>query len=425
MPQAVVGVEELQERLSELSRAIGRAKRAGEDPSELIAQRKLLQERLELVEPEKPSPARNQAPVVEVISDPVELEALRPQYDDLLERSSAVSPFLLLEWLLPWYRHYGRKLDLHAAVVKSGERLLAAAPLTVERTGGWLRHEVVRFLGTGRGLRGNYFNLILDPAEPAGADLLLEHLTGLLEDRRVLHLEHLSPYSDGRETLALLLRDSGREAVVQAEHGCVSGPLPGSFAEFVKNVPAPARRSHLRAGDHNVCQHFGGADYDLCTRDDQVEEFLDNVGYLNTMRKRRIGMTSSWDDERNYACRAEIAQGMLQRGALRLERVGCGGNVMAGLIGFVFKNRYFCYNIGFNQNYAHYEPGHLLLARRIRDCIAEGLAEFDFLVGDVPYKKQYFRDSIPELQVTALPPRGQGRVAHTAYMFARSLKRWR
>lgn len=425
MQEVVVAVEELQERLGELSRAIGRAKRAGDDPSGLIAERKALQERLESVQPKDEASARDLAPVVEVISDPAALEALRPQYDDLLDRSSAISPFLLLEWLLPWHRHYGGRLDLHAAVVRSGDRLLAAAPLTVERTRAGLRHEVVRFLGTGRGLRGNYFNLILDPAEPEATDLLLEHLTGLLEDRRVLQLEHLSPYSDGRETLALLLRDSGREAVVRAEHGCVSGPLAESFAQFVKNVPAPVRRNRLRAGDHNICQHFGGADYDLCTREDQVEDFLDNVGCLNTMRKRRIGMKSSWDDERNHACRVEIAQGMLRRGALRLERVGCGGNIMAGLIGFVFKNRYFCYNIGFNQNYAHYEPGHLLLARRIRDCIAEGLAEFDFLVGDVPYKKQYFRDSIPELQVTALPPRGQGRVAHAAYMLARSLKRWR
>ncbi|MGE5530952.1 MAG: GNAT family N-acetyltransferase [Bacteroidota bacterium] len=425
MEDAVVPIDELQERLSELSRAIGRAKRAGEDPAELIAQRKSLQERLEQIQPDKPESSKDQAPVLQVISDPAELEALRPQYDELLERSSAVSPFLLLEWLLPWYRYYGRRLDLHCAVVRQGDRLLAAAPLTVERTRGGLRHEIVRFLGTGRGLRGNYFNLILDPAEPAGTDLLLEHLSGLLEDRRVLRLEHLSPYADGRETVALLLREAGREAVVQAEHGCVKGALPETFAQFVKNVPAPIRRNHLRAGDHNICQHFGGADYDLCTRPEQVEEFLDNVGFLNTLRKRRIGLKSSWDDERNHACRVDIAQGMLRRGALRLERVGCGGNIMAALIGFVFKNRYFCYNIGFNQNYAQYEPGHVLLARRIRDCIAEGLSEFDFLVGDVAYKKQYFRDSTPELLLTALPPRGQGRLAQTAYMFARSIKRWR
>lgn len=413
----------LEARLHEVSRAIGRAKRAGEDPSSLIAEHRVLKEELRQQEPRAKFPPGPCEPTLQVIQSPAELLALKPQYDALLKSSSATSAFMLLEWLLPWYDHFGRDYDLCVAVVRQGERLLAAAPLMVGEERRFGNQPVVRFLGTGPGLRGDYFAFALDSRAPEAGELLREHVKSLLGRRRLLHLEHLSPFADGLDTLALLTSEPDRELLIRGETGCVHGPLPRTFSEFVRHVPAPQRRTKLRCGDDEACRHHGDVAYDECTRPEQVDEFLALLKKLNSARQQHKGAESTWRKDINQRCRVEISRQMLERGALRLDSMCCGGKSVAALIGFVFKGRYFCYNIGFDQEFASYEPGHLLLARRIQGCIDEGLHTFDFLVGDTPYKRQYFRNVTPEMQVTVLPHRGGARLRETARLFARSVKR--
>ena len=414
----------LQQRLQAISREIGRAKRRGEDPSPLIEMHHNLQAQLR--EQQLAEPAEEAMPVgpwLQVIDEPKALLALQPQYDALLRRSSVRSPFLLLEWLLPWFDHFGRDYDLHAALVREGDRLHAAALLMVGQEQRLGKRPVVRFLGTGQGLRGNYFAFAVDPASQVGPQLLHEHLQGQLGQGRLLHFEHLSPFPDGHQTLALLASQPDQELLIRSETGCVYGSLPTAYSEFVRGVPDPQRRKKLRCGDDRACRHMGSMLYEDCMRPDEVERLLGVLGDFSTARRRREGVDSTWKDSANQACRIEIAKRMLQRKALRLEAVYSGAKPIGALVGFVFKDRYFCYNMGFDQDYAQYEPGHLLVARRIQGCIAEGMHEYDFLVGDASYKRQYFRNVVSEMQVSVLPPKGAARLAETAVLFARSLKR--
>lgn len=415
----------LADRLQELKRAIGHAKRRGADPSALIAEHQALNERLQREEPQTTTKDGPAQPTLQVFSSPQELVAYKPQFDALLQASSTLSPFLLLEWLLPWYDYFGKDYDLHFVVVRQGDRMLGAAPLMMGEEQRLGKQPVVRFMGTGGGLRGNYFAFAADPGSPVAVALLREHVHGLLGQGRPLHLQHLSPFRDGHDTLSLLTGEPDRELLIRCGTGCVRGWLPHSFAEFVRSVPSQQRRARLRCGDDRMCRHHGELVYEECSAPEQVEDFLRVVQQLSTARHEIKGVCSTWSDETNQRCRIEMGKAMLQRGALRLDVLRCGERRIAALIGFVHKQRYFCYNIGFDPEYASYEPGHLLLARRIRACIEEGLTDFDFLVGDAPYKRQYFRDMMPEMQVTVLPQKGSARLAETARLFARSLKRWR
>lgn len=419
----VLEASTLEQRLQVLSREIGAAKRRGDDPSGLIAQHQALQEQLRREQPPPPERIGPAVPTLRVISSPQELQALQPQYDALLEASTAVSPFLLLEWLLPWYDHFGRDYDVHAAVVEHEDRLLAAAMLMVGEEKRLGRQPVARFLGTGPGLRGNYFSFVMDPKTPDATGLLRAHVRELLDQGRLLHLEHLSPYADGRDTLAMLASEPDQELLIRGESGCVRGSLPDRYSEFVRSVPSPQRRNKLRCGDDRVCRHQGSLTYADCAGAEEVSQHLDLLRQFSAERREREGIESTWCDDTNHSCRTEAARRMLQRGALRLESIVCGPDEIGALAGFVFKNRYFCYNMGFNQSFARYEPGHLLVARRIKASIEEGLREFDFLVGDAQYKRQYFRDVTPELQVTALPHKGRARLAETVRLLARSLRR--
>src|SRR5262249_11480134 len=70
-----------------------------------------------------------------VLSDPAQLEALRPAWLELLERSAGNEVMLTPMWLLPWWRVFG-PLDgrqLRVGLFHQGECLVGLAPLLCRR----------------------------------------------------------------------------------------------------------------------------------------------------------------------------------------------------------------------------------------------------------------------------------------------------
>ncbi|MEN6303560.1 MAG: GNAT family N-acetyltransferase [Armatimonadia bacterium] len=407
-------------RVQELSRAIAEAKAEGRDASDLIAQHQALRRQLTNGKP----PPRKHGPPSLTLEVLTSLDGLPPtDYEDLLAESETVSPFMTLNWLEPWYAAYGGDYDLHLAVVRQGDRLLAALPLMIgmERRHG-LRRRVARFVGTGPGLRGNYFSMPLrsGAAEQTG-DLLNEHLESLL-DSVTLVLQNLSPFADGTKTLRLLCRQPHRSISLTTQIGCVHGSLPDTFDKFIQSVPTATRRTSLRHGDAPLRQH-GDVEYRVCRRSEQIPEFLDSLGRLSVQRRAREGQQSTWAVRQNTEAREQVCARFLADDRLRLELLTYDKKPIAALIGFVYNNIYFCYNMALDQAFSDYQPGHLLLAWRIRQSIDEGLTGFNFLVGDADYKRQYFRQVLPELTATVLPSRGVQHCFEGACQFLRGLRK--
>lgn len=412
---------DIQEALHALSRAIACAKAEGRNPSELIAQHKALRQQALPEGSAAPRPPGAAAPQLHVLTDLAAVPA--GPYDELMQASGTASPFLALDWLQPWYQSFGAGYEAHVLIVEKSGQWLAALPLMIgcEKRHG-LSRRTARFIGTGPGLRGNYFALVQrEPGSAAVRTLLGAHLQALLDDTTLL-LENLSPYQDGLETLALVCGDPGLEASLATQRPCLHGALPSSFEEFIASVPTATRRNCLRRGDEALRQQ-GEVEYRLCERPGQVGGFLEWLARFNISRREREGTSSTWADPRNMACRQQVCERALAHETLRLETLCLDGAPVAALMGFTCKGKYFCYNMGFEQSLARFQPGHLLLAHRIRECIEEGLTGFDFLVGEAPYKRQYFSHALPELAVTVLPSRGAQHCMHGAVQILRGLRK--
>lgn len=91
---------------------------------------------------------------------------------------------------------------------------------------------------------------------------------------------------------------------------------------------------------------------------------------------------------------------------IRLFELKVRGEIVAALYGFVFKNRFCFYNQGFHPEFARYSPATLLVAESIHTSIEEGLAEFDFLRGNEPYKFHWTQNARinQKLQMTSRRP---------------------
>ncbi|MGV9939480.1 GNAT family N-acetyltransferase [Streptomyces sp. NPDC003401] len=73
------------------------------------------------------------APLTEVITDEQEFAALAPAWARLYRRCATATPFQSHPWLHSWWLSYGGRGRLRLLVVRSGDELLAVAPLMTVR----------------------------------------------------------------------------------------------------------------------------------------------------------------------------------------------------------------------------------------------------------------------------------------------------
>src|SRR5438105_5933316 len=92
--------------------------------------------------------AERRALAIAVIRDSGSFGALRAEWADLLQHSTASNPFLTWEWLHAWWTHLRGSRALELVTVRDDGQLIAIAPLcTCRGRLPWLRQ--LEFLGTG------------------------------------------------------------------------------------------------------------------------------------------------------------------------------------------------------------------------------------------------------------------------------------
>ena len=76
-------------------------------------------------------------------------------------------------------------------------------------------------------------------------------------------------------------------------------------------------------------------------------------------------------------------------GLLHLSELRIGGSAVSWHLGFVHRDRFYYYVPAFRADYGACSPGKVHLRMCVADAIDRGLATFDFLCGDEPYKVQW------------------------------------
>jgi CelD/BcsL family acetyltransferase involved in cellulose biosynthesis len=76
-------------------------------------------------------------------------------------------------------------------------------------------------------------------------------------------------------------------------------------------------------------------------------------------------------------------------GQLRLAFQSIGDKRAACVLAFCYADRYYVYNSGYDPAFRDLAAGVVCMGRTIATAIAEGVAVFDLLQGDEPYKYDY------------------------------------
>lgn len=302
------------------------------------------------------------------VTDPASLEALRPTWRALWERTHGANPFQHPAWLIPWWRSFGAGQRLLTLAFRDGDRLDGLWPLYVlEEPGGGPR----KLLPLGIGITDR-LDPLLDPELAAAA---LAHLARRANGFDRLDLPALAP---GSPLLRAPAPSGWRDEAGPCEP-CPALALPDRPDALRRAVPRLGRQPYYLSR----AARLGRVELAPATADD-LPEALDALFRLHALRWPDTGGVLA--NPQVQAFHRAAAPELLAEGLLRCHVLRVDGGTVAVLHALADRSACHAYILGYDPTLPHPGLGALMIGHAIEAAAAEGLAEFDFLRGREPYK---------------------------------------
>lgn len=291
----------------------------------------------------------------------------------------AGQPFLGPDWLLSWFESQAGTLEprLFVEMQTSGEWSGALAVQYVRRRG--LR----QLEAGGEGSGGDDFDCLVDPSADAALPARLLRAALATRDWQLLRIDGMT--ATGRLQAAL---EHVPDTRLEPGEWLPYLPLPGSFAELLAARSANFREQ-LRRKQRQFSRQFADGRLECVESVDALGAGLEELFDLHNRRRLQRGQRGLFEEPsmRDFHRRAATRLALGHRA--RLYRLRSSQRTLASLYGFTAGDRFFFFQGGLEPETEGANPGTVLMAGVIEDCIARRLRQFEFLRGDEPYKRHW------------------------------------
>jgi len=340
----------------------------------------------------------------QVITDAAAFLDLKPHWNELLDTSVSSTPFLTWEWLDAWWTHVRGNATRYAITVRSGSQLIAIAPL-VMRPGRLALAPRLEFLGAGKA-GADYLDLIVRANHEHEA--IAEIASALNALQMPLWLDHLPP-SALAEGLRPHLESAGWSAMDSSPDVCPVVELKGHAWESYLATLGASHRANYRRRRRALAAKFD-LRFEPVVADQDRKVALDALRQFHVRRWQRDGPSATFADPALERFQDDFTRAALHAGWLRLYILRLNDVPAAVMYGFMGGDRFYFYQHGFDEQYAHYGVGLVLMGLTIRAALEDGAAEFDMLYGHEPYKYLWARAERRLGRLQFFPPNTSGRL---------------
>jgi CelD/BcsL family acetyltransferase involved in cellulose biosynthesis len=336
---------------------------------------------------------------IELIDDDARFAALEPEWNDLVDASTARNIFLTWEWVALWWQIYGAGSRLHVLAARDeAGTLLGLAPLKRRpiRVLGVAFVHVVEFLGTGGDVTPERLDFIIREGHETSAGAAL---VDALFDGEGQHGFDLRPFASNSAVLPFLrrrLRDSASAWGDVADSACPVMALPATREEFLESR---SRNYRKKMGEYQRrCARDYGASVRLSATPDEVRRDMDALVHLH--RKRWEDKSRSFKTARYIEFHHAFAQRLLARGWIRLFVLESSTAPLAVLYCFAYGDRYYYYQAGRDPEFAKHRVGLVIMHHAMEQAIAERVPFFDFLSGREDYKYMWAAEEATSVRLS-------------------------
>ena len=331
----------------------------------------------------------------EVVRDFAALEPLSHHWQRLWNADRFAEIFQSFAWNRAWWRAYGEGLQLHCIVVWRGDMAVGFLPLVRE-------NQTLRFLGAPQADYGDILaeNDNVGPILTAALgtlftsgdwkECILEHLSS--RSRLVSNLEKVSPHL--RDNLRLVADGQAPTILIDGH--------PGALASL-------AAKKHLRRHETKLAKTADVTFRFLETRK-EIRRHLPSF-YQHQIRRRILhGQHSSCLQPGFSSFLGALVEELDPAEQLRFGILEWADHPLAYHIGFLAKEKFTMYQQAFDVDAWDCSPGEVLLRHLFLYADQNVSREFDFSVGEEPYKARFANYFKPNFTLYAVPRSFRGKL---------------
>ena len=324
----------------------------------------------------------------EIVTGFARLEELSGDWQRLVLADPISDAFRHWSWMRAFYTAYARELELRVLVIRRGDRVVGFLPLAQ-------RGRRLEFLGA---RESDYNDLICeDGAAPMVLETALETLLGRggLDGWETLALENLPAGSRIVSCLPLLPPRLRKHAQQLPRYPSYTIAFGQNRAEVVETL---LRKEQPRRSEKKL-QKAGRVELRHIESRAEARRHLAIFFRQHIQRCAVNGVRSQFLTERRRAFYEAMVEQCDLSGELRFAALELDGQPIAYHFGLQFHSKFVWYKPAFDVDYWDFSPGDVLLRYLFRYADESNLAEFDFSVGDEPYKQRFANQSKPNYAV--------------------------
>jgi CelD/BcsL family acetyltransferase involved in cellulose biosynthesis len=350
----------------------------------------------------------------DVLTRADDLRRLAPDWHALLADGDGNEPAVGPEWMLAWWEVFGGRdgRRLRCLRVEDGGELIGLVPLQSRRH--WyapgLPFRRLEMLASGEREADAICSDYLAPITRRGREAeVVRALAGALARRRLGGWDELViPLMDGSGPIPeMLVREArGRgwhaDAVETTRAPYIA--LPDTWDEFLRNLDKKDRYLVTRTLRDFEAWADGGAVFHRAADAAGLEEGKRHLLALHQERWEGAA-GGTFRSPLFLAFHDRLMAALLARGALELIWLTVRGEAVAVMYDIRWGGKVSFYQCGRAMGVPkQIRPGGVLLYHAIREAIASGMREFDFLGGEATYKKQLTSTTRPLVTVRIARP---------------------
>lgn len=306
--------------------------------------------------------------------------ALADEWNALLRRSEADTPFLTLEWQRAWWQHFGDHPLLIYAFRDETGTLCGIAPLFRGLKNGQRQLNTVGCADV-----SDYLDMIVAPGcEQAVFAALLDAVCAPdTPEWDAIDLCNIPQASRTLEVLGSLAQARGWRVKTSAQEVCPVIHLPASWDEYLATLDKKERHE-LRRKMRRAEQSEARVQWRITSGEDTLDADMD--AFITLLIKSRPDKAAFMSDPMRRFFHA-VGHEAQRAGWLQLAFLQVNDYQAAAYMNFDYNNQIMVYNSGLDPlNVQWLSPGIVLMGYLIQRAIENKRKVFDFLRGDEDYK---------------------------------------
>jgi CelD/BcsL family acetyltransferase involved in cellulose biosynthesis len=314
---------------------------------------------------------------ITLVSDIHHLPVNRNEWNTLASLNQTNTPFQTFEWFTSWWKIFGGENQLYLLLIYEGTHLVALAPLMLQRS---YNKKMLSFISD---VNADYCDLIIGHGNKESVlNLILDYLVRHHDQWDSLSLRNIPEHSN---TTTLIKRYCSKNNLhlIESSISCpvlsTGGPQDTSRMKTSRTI-----RRHMNYFNKN-----GGVTFNIFESLEDAENVLDLFFEQHIQRWGLINQPSLFCDVRYQKFYRELLHNAWSTGWLFFSSLQFNNKPIAFHFGLDHNAKVYWYKPSFDIAFRKRSPGKILINHLIEYCIHNNKTEFDFTLGDEPFKKEY------------------------------------